>query len=97
MNLKYKMSQKLTMVAEFISDTCVLISDECSPQKGEGALRMLEGDSFEDLVVEVKDLCILLASKTRFRPVICLIKGKYQTVDELDPKDADDSDNPFKF
>ncbi len=100
MNLKFKMGKKLTAVAEFISDTQCIFSDECSPSSLK-TLRIMENDGgFENLLEDVKALAIDLASQTRFKPVICLIKGKYTDVQELEPAAAEDEDeelNPFKL
>ena len=97
MNLKFKMSKKLTAVAEFTTDTTCIFSDECSPTSI-NTLRIITNDAgFEDLVQEVKDLAITLASTTRFDPVICLIKGKYMKVEELEPTESVTEDDPFAF
>ena len=97
MNLKFKMSKKLTAVFEIISETQGIFSDECSPRSLK-TLRLIESeDGFDALVDMAKDLAIELASSTRFKPVICLIKGKHMDVQELEAsvEDEDDSDNPF--
>jgi len=97
MNLKFKMSKKLTAVVEFVNDTTAIFSDECSPHATQ-TLRILTNDAgFEDLLEDAKELAIQLAAPTRFKPVIFLIKGKHTDTQELEPAEAEELDNPFRF
>ena len=96
MNLKFKMSKKLTAVAQFVDETTCIFSDECSPTSVD-TLRILTTDgTFEDLVEQAKDLAIDLASETRFDPVIALIMGDDMSIKTLEKK-ASTAKSVFDF
>jgi len=96
MNLKFKMSKSLTAVAEFISDTECIFSDECSPSSIKTLRLMTNDKGFDNLVEDVEALTIELASSTRFKPVVCMIMGKHMDVRALEAEEvASSSDNPF--
>jgi len=72
MNLKMKLTHKVTSTVQIITPTQCIYSDDVSPTHI-NALQVLEAPTKEQLWDNIKALAISHAKPTRFKPVIALI------------------------
>ncbi len=82
MNLKFKLTHKITAVAQITSDTTAIYSDECSPTHRD-TLTIIKAKSPKKLRAKLDKHAISLAKATRFPAVICYIKDDTYEVKQL--------------
>lgn len=87
MNLKFKLTKKITAVAQITDDNTAIFSDECSPTH-RGALRIITAKSPKKLRKKIDALAISLAEPTRFACVICYVKDDTYEVKQLTQSSA---------
>lgn len=96
MNLKFKLTHKVTAVIQIISNTQAIVSDECTPGYDD-VLQIVKAKSIKELQSKCEQLTIEMASKTKFKPVMCTVfKGSYK-ITKLEPAKTEEKpvDNPF--
>lgn len=72
MNLKMKLTHKVTSAVQIISDTQCIFSDECSPTHMR-ALVLINAPDREQLMLIIKKHAVNLAAQTKFPPILALI------------------------
>ena len=87
MNLRYKMSKRVTSVVEIKSETIAIFSDECSP-RALNSLSIIEAADLGELRAKVEALTITLAGATRFKPIMALVHGTQVKVIELEAESS---------
>jgi len=92
MNLRFKLSKKITAVIQITSATTAIFSDECSPTHL-NTLSIIEAETFDELKAKCYNKAIELASHTRFDPIVCVVSNNTYKVITLEPAEADESED----
>lgn len=76
MNLKTKLTHKVTSILQYNTETFAIFSDECSTNNR--CMHILEGADKMEIYNKAKDLAVQLASTTKFPPVLMIISPTSQ-------------------
>ena len=78
MNLKMKLTQRVTAIARIVNNTTAVFSDEVSPTTDD-CLRILEADDRDKLIKLIQSLAAELNKDTRFDTVLLLVNEDNST------------------
>jgi len=85
MNLKTKLSNRVTAILQYNTETQAIFSDECSTSNR--CLHIMEGVDKMEVYAKAKQLAIELAATTKFPPVLMIISPSNQVnIKHLQPQ-----------
>lgn len=84
MNLKFKLTKKLTAVVQILDDNTAIFSDECSPSHKQ-CMTIIKAKSAAKLKKKCDKHAIKLAKPTRFPATICYVRDDKYEIIQLAP------------